>query len=264
MATIGIDVGGTTTRLVLHSGKRGGKGSVIRSAQHPTPRSRGAFFLKLRDYVSALLEPGTAKISAVGMGIAAVVDGDSGVVLRAPNLKFLEGVNVLDFLKLIAPRAVLANDVVVMANGELRSGAARGAKNALVVAVGTGIGGAIIIGGKIYTGQGSAGEVGHIVLDGGRYFEKLAAGKTVKKFSAPEFRRVAKYVGQALASLVNTLDPELIVLSGGLSDNHAAEFIPQAEKIMRSLILSPKSKSVRVVTGELRDFGGAVGAALMV
>ncbi len=197
------------------------------------------------------------------MGLAAAIDEKTGKVLAAPNLKFLVGIDVLKFLKLVSPTAVLVNDAVAMANGELCIGAARGAKNALLITIGTGIGGAIIVGGKIYKGQGSAGQLGHTILDSGKFFETLASGKTVVHGSKAEFSRVAKYLGQALASLVNVLDPELIVLSGGFVDDRAERFIPQAEKIMRAHVLSPASRDVRIVGGELGDLAGAIGAALL-
>jgi len=152
--------------------------------------------LKLRDYISGVVPAGVRKIDGIGMGLAAALDRTTGTVLRAPNLKFLEGVNVLKFLKLVSRNAVLVNDVAAIATGELAIGAARGAKNAVVVAIGTGIGGCLIIDGKIYTGQGSAGQVGFMVLDSGKFFEPLAAGRTVVKHSRAEFARVAKYTGR--------------------------------------------------------------------
>lgn len=259
LVTIGIDVGGTTTRLVSYSSRRG----VLRGAEHATPKNARAFFLALRNHISEVVPSGKAKISGIGMGLAAVIDSKTGQVLAAPNLKFLQGADVLKFLKLASPHAVLVNDAVAIANGELQVGAARGAKNALLLAIGTGIGGAIIVDGKIYKGQGSAGQLGHVILDSGKFFESLAAGKTVVRGSAAEFKRVGKYLGQALASFVNVLDPELIVLSGGFMDDRAERFIGHAEKVMRSLVLSPASRDVRIVGGQLGDLAGAIGAALL-
>jgi len=132
-------------------------------------------------------------------------------------------------------RTVISNDVHCVALAELKLGCKK--NNFIVIALGTGVGGGIVIDGKFYNGQGFAGELGHIVLDNGRSFEKLwqesremmkrDLGKEIFvkdliKMNSPESNRILEhiihYLGQGIASLINVFDPEIVILNGGLKE----------------------------------------------
>ena len=108
---------------------------------------------------------------ALGIGVPGLLDRAAGCVRFSPNLPWLEGLALRDGLAArldLSPEAVrLENDATVAALGEAWLGAARGLENALVLTLGTGIGGGLILGGELYRGAGQAGEIGHVTVDPG-------------------------------------------------------------------------------------------------
>ena len=168
--TIGVDLGGTKllTGLVTEGGE------VVARDRRPTEASGGfdAVVGQMADSVRACLERAErdgARVSAVGVGVAGQVSGDTGTVAFAPNLDWEDaplGSALEDALDL--PVTVL-NDVRAAAWGEWRHGAGERATDVVVVFVGTGVGGGVVSGGQLLEGcTNTAGELGHIpvVADG--------------------------------------------------------------------------------------------------
>ncbi len=159
--TLGIDLGGTNSRVAVVDGA----GSVLAEAREATPPT----FAELRSTIVRLASHvgrGQAPVVAVGVGAAGLVDGD-GVVYHAPNTPALAQVALrAELVDALALPVVVDNDANVAAWGEVCHGAARGVEHALVITLGTGVGGGIVIGGRLYRGsQGFAGEVGHWQFD---------------------------------------------------------------------------------------------------
>jgi len=106
---------------------------------------------------------------ALGVGVPGLLDRERGLVLSSPNLKGFSGLDVKSGLARrtgLAPERVhVENDANAAAVGELWLGAGRGERDALVVTLGTGIGGGLILGGKLHAGEGLGGEIGHVVVD---------------------------------------------------------------------------------------------------
>ena len=162
--TIGVDVGGTKCLGVLLDDG----GAVLHEHRLPTPRGSDAIVQAVVDVTGALRHAaGTADVAAVGVGLPGLVDR-RGSLRFAPNLP---GVSELPVGRLVSEElggmAVrVENDASCAAWGEREAGAARGAADAVLVTLGTGIGGGIIAGGALYRGaNGFAGEVGHMVVD---------------------------------------------------------------------------------------------------
>jgi glucokinase len=160
--TIGLDVGGTKIAGAVVDPE----GAIVAKRQVPTesqePNSIVAAIVK----VARELKAAAPAAAAVGVGAAGLVDVDRGVILGAPNLAY-RNVPVRDTLsdRLGLP-AIVDNDANVAALAEAVYGAGRDAGDQIMVTVGTGIGGGIIIGGKIYRGHyGVGAELGHIVVD---------------------------------------------------------------------------------------------------
>ena len=218
----------------------------------------------MHDVVAAATADGAA-VGAVGFGIAAIVDND-GVARYAPNLPGFVNVPIRDQLAAATGLpTVVDNDANVAAWGELAHGAARGVDHALVLTLGTGIGGGIILGGRVYRGaHGFAAEVGHWQFDPhartcacgqpghweawasgtglGALAREVAARGDAPNVLAPRAATstrspactwvtarsagdadalaildvYADYVAIGFAGLANILDPEVIVVSGGL------------------------------------------------
>jgi len=256
MKALGIDVGGTYLKVALFDGKK------MRTSAMPTPKTFREFKKILTEIVAV---SGGKSITALGFGIPGQVDREKSRVIRCHNLPYLNG---QDFKALARNLGLsssvglkLDNDVRCHLNAELKFGGAKKYSSVVMIAIGTGIGGGIAFDGKIYYGQGKAGEIGKMVIDAGQNYESLAAGKFLQKFDAVELRRVAKYTGQACASIFNILDPEAIILSGGVIQRD-----PQILKMVKNfmaphLLRSKKIVEAKVVLSGFKEFGGAVGAA---
>lgn len=161
---IGIDLGGTNLKAGLVS--RSGKifsARVVALGKNKSPAAiTGLIVREVRS-----IRAGTVhKVCAVGLGVPGIVDFERGIVHSSPNLPAWRNIPIG---KLIARRAglpvVVDNDANMFAIGESRFGAGRGRKNMVLITLGTGIGGGLILDGRIFHGdEGLAGEVGHIVV----------------------------------------------------------------------------------------------------
>ena len=162
MLTVGIDLGGTKCLGVVIDGD----GSVIDEHRVPTPRGAGPIIAAVSD-VAATLITRAGPVRGVGVGVPGLVDG-GGVLRFAPNLP---GVVELDVAAQVAarlelPAVVVENDASCAGWAERSVGAAVGLDHVVLVTLGTGIGGGLVLGGRLYRGaNGFAGEIGHMVVD---------------------------------------------------------------------------------------------------
>jgi len=160
---VGIDVGGTNCKMALLDTS----GEVVAERLFATrgERGRNAFVEQLATELEPWLQDAEAP-EGLGVAVAGLL-GNDGVLHEAPNLPDFEGWRPAEEIsERLGGIAVAAeNDVNAMAYGELHLGAARGARNALLLALGTGVGGAILIDGQLYRGtRGTAAELGHMTL----------------------------------------------------------------------------------------------------
>jgi glucokinase len=169
---LGIDFGGTKllgALVDIESGK------VLATSKKKSSAADSAdeVMERMYDLADATIKAGKVEVSelaGIGVGIAGQVDVDRGILLGTPNLS--QAVVELPIVDLLRKRykipAALRNDVQIAAVGEMVHGAGKGAKSFMCCFVGTGVGGAIVEDGKLVAGSsGSAGEIGHIVIDAG-------------------------------------------------------------------------------------------------
>lgn len=167
--TVGVDLGGTKILAALVDGD----GRTRATLRRATDVEGGfeAVVTQIVDLVDRCRgEAGGTHVEAVGVGVAGQVKADSGVVTRGPNL-FWEDAPLRSTLEAELDLPVLVlNDVRAAAWGEWKHGAGRGSEDVAVVFVGTGVGGAVVSGGRMLTGcTNTAGELGHVtVVAGGR------------------------------------------------------------------------------------------------
>jgi len=251
---LGIDIGGSNIKIIL-MGDRPERSTIIK-----TPKNKVAFFKALEKVMHEFPLP---QISGIGIGVPGLIDRKSGKVLMTPNLPFLKGADFKKFFGRYHKRLAFDNDVKCVLRAEAKFGAARGLNNAVLMALGTGIGGGLLLNGEIYLGQGSAGEVGHVVVDGSKTFEQLAGGKSFKNRSDQEFRRVGKYVGIMCANFINLLDPQAIILAGGVGANESKKYFKYVKPEIKKYALAAKARKTKIVIGELGELAGAVGACLL-
>jgi glucokinase len=161
---IGIDVGGSAVKLgaIEADGSLRGETSIAIAAGEP----RASIFERVAAAVRELT-PG-ATPHGVGAGLPGLLDRARGGVVASPNLPWLSGADVRAELARrldVAPERVhIGNDADCAAFGEQWLGAARAARHALVLTLGTGIGGGLILDGRLFTGEGMAGEIGHVKI----------------------------------------------------------------------------------------------------
>lgn len=250
-------------------------------------------------------------IAGVGAMAAGPLDLARGVITTPPNLPGWQDVPLRDMLRqAFGLPVLLENDANAQAYGEYRFGAGKGARNLLFVTVSTGIGGGIVMDGRIYHGaSGAAGEVGHLPLDpagppcGAGHpgdLEAMASGLAIAREAraalqrgrCPVLRRLAaegrevsaetvaeaaalgdadaaeiiersgRYLGMGLAGLVNVLNPDTVVLGGGLTNIGDRYLAPAREELARRAF--PQALAdVRVAIGSLGERAGALGAVAL-
>ncbi len=164
---IGIDLGGTN----IVAGVVNEKYEIVAKAKTPTnrPRSAKEICLDMANMALEAVEKAGLKISdieSVGVGAPGSVNSDTGVISFSNNLDFHDA-PIADYIREVIDLPVyVENDANAAAYGEFVAGSAKGTKDAVCITLGTGVGGGIIIGGKIYSGFNYAGaEIGHTVVE---------------------------------------------------------------------------------------------------
>ena len=246
----GIDVGGTTVKMGLFKTD----GQLVDKWEIPTRTEDGgkAILPDIAAYALAkLMEKDIARddVAGIGIGVPGPINAD-GIVPHTANLGwgYKEVTKELSELTGLTCRG--GNDANVAALGEMWKGAAAGHKSGVMVTLGTGVGGGIIIDGRIVTGtNGAGGEIGHIHVDDSipwlcgcgnqGCLEQVASANGVKEtvldpetmtakdiwdavkdgdnFACEVAERFGSYLGLALANIASTVDPEVFVIGGGVS-----------------------------------------------
>ncbi|HET9051431.1 MAG TPA: ROK family protein [Candidatus Dormibacteraeota bacterium] len=308
----GVDVGGTKIQVVVtDAGFR-----RLGESRAQTPRTGGppAVVRAIGDLVAqALADAGRPRASAVGVGAPGTIDCRRGIVSRSPNLAgWMDPFPLAaELAKLVGAPVSVDNDVRAGMLGEHRLGAARPFSDVIGVWFGTGVGGAVILGGELRRGRaGACGEIGHAcVRPGGRRCgcgrrgcleayagrasmerraRRLAGrGRETQLFRLMErlerdhvtsgvlaralehgdalahqlLDRAVWAAGAAIASAVNVLDVEAVVIGGGLGSRLGAPFVHRIASEMQPHLFVDGDSSVRVLPAALGDYAGALGAA---
>ena len=290
--TIGVDVGGT--KIVVGLVER--DGTVVRVERRATPvTSTEALLTGLTDLVETVRDETAA---AIGIGIPSAIDQRSGTAVFSVNIP-LADTDVRSWAaETFGLPAAIDNDANCAALAEWRAGAGRGASDLVMITLGTGIGGGLVLGGRLYRGWiGAGAELGHIVADadgpvcqghctGRGHLEGLASGRAVDAVAeellgpgsgTPELiaaarqgdmaareaiEDAARWLGVGIASLVNLLNPELVVIGGGFGEAFDLLVGPIREVLARDGV-APARDVVQIVPALLGASAGLIGAALV-
>jgi glucokinase len=291
----GVDVGGSALKL----GVCASDGSARLEETLPVRADESAETI-FAGAARILTELAEGPLAGVGVGLPGLLDRAAGCVRQSPNLPWLEDVPVATVLGRhlgLAPAAIrLENDANVAALGELWLGAAKGERELLLLTLGTGIGGGLILNGKLYVGEGLAGEIGHvnIAADGPpcgcgsrgcleQFASASAARRRALEHGLPaeapgDLVRLAELararagaervlleavgydLGRGLAAVVSLLDVRTFLFGGGFS----AALDVLTPGIRRALVewcYGERVASVRLIRASLGSSAGWIGAA---
>lgn len=301
----GVDVGGTKITFVLWT-----DGSIRYKAVLPyTARSNEEFEALMRtgldDLVRHAASLGTT-IAATGIGCAGMADQKRGILRFSPNMPGVHDIALAGIAASVTGGpGFLENDAKCALLAEWVQGVATGRRNVVMFAVGTGVGGALILDGHLYVGRhGYAGEVGHIpmvergLLCGcGRHgcLETIASGTGIERYvqralargavsrmtlqdansartiatfahegdhlAQQAFRQAARALGRAAGGIINTLDPDMIVLGGGVAESGL--LMDEMKRVAERRSLPLLFEGVEFAEAHYKNDAAAIGAALL-
>ena len=289
---IGLDIGGHKINSVLVKGNK-----VIRRMKVATKSisNKKIIIAQIFDCIEHLMSK--KKIKGIGIGAPGPIDLKKGVVLKPPNVKALTNLPLADLVqKKFKIKTMIDNDVNCFGIAERLLGAGKGKQNIIGLTLGTGLGGCLILKGKLFYGsQGSAGEIGHMIIKKGGWkcscgnngcleayvstkgtmrvakeigckgtipTEIMNLAKKGDKKAIRVYQIIGEYLGIGLANLVNMLNPDIIIIGGGIANAGKFIFNP-ARKTMKENVLSPLAKNTKVVKAKLGEDAGAIGATLL-
>mgnify|MGYP001611821883 CR=1 FL=1 len=312
---IGLDLGGTkvSAGALSQDGQRtAGLRSIETQAELGAEGVVDRIIGLIEDVIlGAMQETGATRRDFIGIGIGAPgpLDRKNGVVIVAPNLGWRDFPLRDRVTSRLGLPATLDNDANCATVGEWWLGAARGGRNVVGITIGTGIGGGLILDGKLYHGSSDvAGEIGHTTIDvNGRHckcgsygcLEAYASGPAiatrarealVREDSASALpsmvnsqldritaetvyqaakqgdplaneivRDTARYLGAGIATLLNVINPDVVVVAGGVTHAGEALFGPLRAEVRRRAF-KPAVQAARIVPAELPGTAGVVGA----
>ena len=294
---IGVDVGGTTTKAALVDTD----GRIVETRRFPTPRApRDARTDRVAEVVGSvtsvakeLTDRASGDVEALGVVVPGLVDDERGVAVWSENLRWRD----VPLRELLAERTGVpvrvGHDVRAGAVAEVRLGAARRADDAVFLPVGTGIAAALVIDGRIHSGGGFAGEIGHVstgrtdpcACGGLGCLETVASAAAIaRRYADASGRQVAGAAGVlerlehgdpdaarvwddavgllawGVTVLVGVLAPEVVVVGGGLAQAGERLLAPLRSGVEARLTFQ---RPPRIVSSEFGDLAGCLGAALL-
>jgi glucokinase len=295
---IGLDLGGTNLR-VAGVGADGGivelyrEQTLAREGPEPVIQRIVAAIRRVAERIAA----SGGKVEGVVLGAPGIISSHAGTIVASPNLPGWNEVPLRDLVAVeIDLPVLLENDANAAAYGEYWRGAGEGCASMVLLTMGTGVGGGLVLGGDLWRGaDGMAGEIGHITVEpGGRtcrcgnsgcletYASATGIVETYRELAGVDevvtaeevhrrahegdanarqsYREAGRALGLAFAVLVNLLNPERIVLGGGVLPAWDL-FVPAAEQEMRRRAFAAPAARVRLAPAALGDLAGVTGAA---
>ncbi len=299
---IGIDFGGTTIKSgLVKNGQIVQRGRIIDTQTCPNPEA----ILDALVEVVRELHGGEPEVGHVGIGLPGIIDSIGGIVHELTNVPGWHNVPLRDLLQERSGlRVTIENDANAMAYGEWRYGAARDGQHVVCVTLGTGVGGALILDGRLYRGARlGAGEIGHMSIDykgivgpygnfGGleeyvgnqqiaeraaQRYQAAGQAKSAQECTPVDLAKAAiagdpvaqgiwtdvgTEIGAALASVIWILNPDTIVIGGGIARAGDLIFSP-IEQAVKQRTIRYFNEKLRIVPAQLGNDAGIIGCATL-
>ena len=295
---IGLDLGGTNLRVAGVSA--GGEVVALHREQTAAREGPGPVIERIVAAIGRVSDGVTSaggSVRGVVLGAPGIISSRKGTVVASPNLPGWRDVPLRDRVAAATGLPVLLeNDANAAAYGEYWRGAGQGCDSLVLLTLGTGVGGGLVLRGELWRGaDGMAGEIGHLTVEpGGRtcrcgnagcletYASATAVVENYRELSGIEegvsaeevgrrahegdanarqaYREAGRSLGIAFAGLVNLLNPERIVIGGGVLPAWDL-FMPAAEQEMRRRAFAPAAERVLFAPAALGDLAGVTGAA---
>lgn len=298
---VGVDVGGTNIKLGIVNAK-GNIVARTSFPTTRFSASKKILIDAIAQHIHDLLTLQRISIKdvfGIGIGLPGLVDPKSGIVRFLPNIPGWRNVPLASLLsKRMHLPVYIDNDVKVITLAEAIFGAGRGVKHLVCLTLGTGVGAGLILDGRLYRGAANAaGELGHMPLNqhgpvcncgGTACFERYVGNKAlttmVAEFSKdPQatvftmnalakkgdkkalayWQKAAGVIGDGLVGIVNLLNPTLIIIGGGVSNNHQFLF-PGIRAVLKKRCMSLQGKMVKIKRAHFKDDAGIIGAYVLV
>lgn len=297
-AIIGIDLGGTNTKIGLLDIKFRIKDKVIFATKKF--RAKHALINAICSNIQQLLNKHNLSkkgVLGIGIGLPGPVNSQRGIVYYFPNIAGWKNVFLSKVIqRKTGIRVSIDNDVNLITLAEFKRGAGRFSRNMVCLALGTGVGGGIIVEGCLYRGSSlSAGEIGHIPLSLGgpkcgcgakgclesyigngrilkqaqNIFPDITLEELSQKAKAGNrqamkiWQEVGGYLGLCLSGVINFFNPDCIVIGGGVASAGSILF-RSVREVIRKRAMAPAKNIVKIVKGKLGPDAGIIGAALLV
>jgi glucokinase len=280
----GIDLGGTQVRVAVARTD----GRIVATSRNHTVALRTP--RRIVEWVAEQVVRLTngEGVRSVGIGVPGPSDPVRGVLVNPPNLPGWRNVPLAAMVReALGSPAHLENDANLAGLGELHHGAGRGASTMVYITWSTGVGAGLIVNGRLFSGaHGTAGELGHMILDpagpldgcgqrgcveaycGGGALARTTGSSAEELFDAAaggdaeaiaRVREAATMMGYALINVANVIDPEVIVMGGGVTRSWR-QVAPVMEQVLRSSPFIKPRRRPRLRRARLGDRAGQVGA----
>jgi glucokinase len=272
---LAVDIGGTK----LAAGRVDAEGRLLERRSVPTPGGTDpeALWTTLAELVSTFAPFDRYQVCGVGSGGPMAAGGELVSPLNIPAWRDFPLAARLGELTGLPTR--VDNDAKALALGEAWAGAAVGERNFIAMVVSTGVGGGIVLDGRLLEGEaGNAGHIGHVLVEPGGHeladhaagtLEVEASGTGIAAFtgrpaieaSTADIARAGLMVGRAVGSVANLLDLRLAVVAGSVALGFGEPFFAAAQDEIDRLCILDFSRGTRIVPAGLGDEGPLVGAA---
>ncbi|MGN1021599.1 MAG: ROK family protein [Aristaeellaceae bacterium] len=312
MVYAGIDVGGTGIQVgvVDETGRIIAKSSMVTEVGAPYQEQIAGMARCVQEAMDKAGLP-LSELKSVGAGVPGLADQKTGIVTYCPNIHWSNVPFREEFQKHIDKPVFIDNDATVAGLAESVAGVSAGSDSSVFLTLGTGVGGGIVINGRVWNGaHGVGSEIGHMILEADgepcncgnngcleRYCSATAiirmareqmdnhpdslilsmakgdkaninakividAAREGDATAVKVFRRYVRYLGQAIANIVNFLDPEVVVLGGGVS-KAGAFLLDAVRQEVPKYVLYKTMPHARIELARLGPDAGIIGAAML-